>query len=327
MNNQLQEKMKVLVTGGTGFIGSYLVKRLLKKGYKVICLDNFNDYYNSEIKRNNAKPFLSKKNLKLVETDMKDENALKKIFEKFQIHKVIHLAAQPGVGLSLKKPSLYMDVNVKRTINLLEISKDYLIKNFIFASSSSVYGNTEDIPFSEKGKLKPISPYGVSKRVSELLCSTYNHIYNIPITILRFFTIYGSRQKPDMAIHKFTKLIDEGKEIPLYGGGKSKRDYTYAFDIAVGIMSVLNLNTDFDFQIFNLGNSGPIPLSHLVLLIEKSLNKPAKIKDFPEQPGDSSITCADINKLRRLLNYHPEVKIEEGIEKFVQWHRYENKKS
>lgn len=328
MNNQLQEEMKVLVTGGAGFIGSHLVERLLKEGYDVMCLDNFNEYYNPELKRNNIKPFLTEKNFKLVEADIMDKAALKKIFERFKFNKVIHLAAQPGVRLSLKKPSLYIDINVKGTLNLLELSKEYRIKSFIFGSSSSVYGATEEIPFSEDGELKPISPYGASKRAAELLCSAYNHLYHLPITILRFFTVYGPGQRPDMAIHKFTTLIEEGKEIRLYGNGKSKRDYTYVADIVEGIMSVLNLNLneDFDFQIFNLGNSEPIPLSHLVSLIEKSLNKTAKIKYLPEQPGDPSITYADISKSRRLLNYHPKVKIEEGIKRFVQWYKHEYEK-
>jgi UDP-glucuronate 4-epimerase len=328
MNNQLQKDMKVLVTGGAGFIGSHLVERLLKEGYKVICLDNFNDYYNPEVKRNNVRPFLSERNFKLIEADIRDKATLRMIFEKFEFHKVIHLAAQPGVRLSLEKPSLYMDVNVNGTLNLLELSKEYQIKSFIFGSSSSVYGATRKIPFSEEGELKPISPYGVSKRAGELLCSTYNHLYHLPITILRFFTVYGPGQRPDMAIHKFTTLIEEGKEIRLYGTGKSQRDYTYVSDIIEGIMSALNLNlnNDFDFQIFNLGNSEPIPLSHLVSLIEKNLNKTAKIKYLPEQPGDPSITYADISKSRRLLNYQPEVKIEEGIDRFIEWYRYEYEK-
>jgi len=321
MNNQNQKEMKVLVTGGAGFIGSHLVKRLLKEGYEVICLDNFNDYYNPEIKRNNVKPLLKEKNFKLIEVDIRDKDVLKRIFEKFQIHKVIHLAAQPGVRLSLKKPSLYIDVNVNGTLNLLELSKDHRIKSFIFGSSSSVYGATREIPFSEEGELKPISPYGVSKRAGELLCFTYNHLYSLPITILRFFTVYGPRQRPDMAIHKFTKLIEEGKEICLYGNGKSQRDYTYVSDIIDGIMSALN--KDFYFHIFNLGNSEPIPLSHLVSLIEKNLNKPAKIKYLLEQPGDPPITCANISRSRKLLNYHPKVKIEEGIKRFVEWYKYE----
>lgn len=325
MNNQPQKEMKVLVTGGAGFIGSHLVERLLKEGYEVTCLDNFNDYYNPGIKRNNIRPFLSERNFKLVEADIREKDGLKRIFEKFQIQKVIHLAAQPGVGLSLEKPSLYMDVNVKGTVNLLELSKDHRIKSFIFGSSSSVYGATKEIPFSEEGELKPISPYGVSKRAGELLCSTYNHLYGIPITALRFFTVYGPGQRPDMAIHKFTKLIEESEEIRLYGNGNSQRDYTYVSDIVDGIISALNLNLnkDFEFQIFNLGNSEPIPLSHLVSLIEKNLNKTAKIKYLPEQPGDPSITYADISKSRRLLDYLPEVKIEEGIKRFVEWYRYE----
>ena len=323
MNSQLLKDMKILVTGGAGFIGSHLVERLLEEGDEVVCLDNFSDYYNPKIKRNNIRPFLNERKFELVEVDIKDKDALKRIFEKFEPYKVIHLAAQPGVRLSLKEPSLYMDINVKGTLNLLELSKDYRVKSFIFASSSSVYGVTEKIPFSEEGELRPISPYGVSKRAGELLCSTYNYLYHLPFTILRFFTVYGPRQRPDMAIYKFTKLIDEGKEICLYGNGKSKRDYTYVSDIVEGIISALNLNNDFDFQIFNLGNSEPILLSDLVLLIEKNLEKSAKIKYFPEQTGDPSITYADISKSRRLLNYYPKVNIEKGIKKFAQWYRYE----
>ena len=314
--------MKLLVTGGAGFIGSHLVERFFKKGYEVTCLDNFNDYYNPEIKRNNIRPFLKERNFKLVEADIRDKGALKRIFERFEFHKVIHLAAQPGVRASLKEPSLYMDVNVNGTLNLLELSKDYRIKGFIFGSSSSVYGAIKETPFSEEGGLKPISPYGVSKRAGELLCSAYNHLYHLPITILRLFSVYGPRQRPDMAIYKFTKLIEEGKEICLYSNGKSKRDYTYVSDIIEGIMSALN--KDFDFQIFNLGNSQPITLSNLVSLIEKNLNKSAKIMYLPEQPGDPFITYADISKSRRMLNYRPKVKIEEGIERFVQWFKCES---
>ncbi|MCP8311757.1 MAG: GDP-mannose 4,6-dehydratase [Candidatus Methylarchaceae archaeon HK01B] len=313
--------MKILVTGGAGFIGSHLIERSLKEGYEITCLDNFNDYYSPEIKRNNVKPFLKKSNFKLVEADIRDKDALKRVFERFEFHKVIHLAAQTGVRSSLKEPSLYMDVNVNGTLNLLELSKEYLIKSFVFGSSSSVYGATKEIPSSEEGELKPISPYGVSKRAGELLCSAYNHLHHLPITILRFFTVYGPRQRPDMAIHKFTKLIEEGKEICLYGDGKSKRDYTYISDIIGGIMSVLN--GDFYFQIFNLGNSEPINLSHLVSLIEKYLSRSAKIRYLPEQLSDPFTTYADISKSRRLLNYHPKVKIEKGIERFVQWYKYE----
>ena len=313
--------MKILVTGGAGFIGSHLINRLLKEGNNIVCLDNFSDYYDPKIKRNNVSSFSKKRNFKLIETDVRNKDALKSVFERCVIHKVVHLAAQPGVRLSLREPSLYIDVNVNGTLNLLELSKEYRIKSFILGSSSSVYGATKEIPFSEKGELRPISPYGVSKRACELLCYIYNYLYQLPITILRFFTVYGSRQRPDMAVYKFTKLIEEGKEICLYGNGKSKRDYTYISDIIEGIMSALNKN--YDFQIFNLGSSEPINLSYLVSLIEEKLNKSAKINYLPDQLGDPSITYADISKANNLLNYHPKVKIEEGIERFVQWYKCE----
>jgi UDP-glucuronate 4-epimerase len=316
-------KMQILVTGGAGFIGSHLIERLLKEGYEIVCLDNFNDYYNPEVKRNNIKPFLREKRFNLVEADIRDKDSLKKVFEKYKFQKVIHLAAQAGVRLSLKQPNLYVDVNINGTLNLLELSKEYKIKNFIFGSSSSVYGATKEIPFSEEGKLKPISPYGVSKRTGELLCSTYNHLYNLPVTILRFFTVYGPRQRPDMAINKFIKLIDEGKEICLYGNGETSRDYTYISDIVEGIMSALN--KDFNYEIFNLGNSNPTDLSHLISLIEKNLRKSAKAKYLPEQPGDPSITFADITKSKRMLSYNPKIKMAEGIKNFIEW--YKNEKS
>jgi len=321
MNNEIKKNINILVTGGAGFIGSNLIEKLLKEGYEVVCLDNFNDYYNPQIKRNNIKPFLREKRFNLVEADIRDKDALKKIFEKYKFKKVIHLAAQAGVRLSLKQPNLYVDVNINGTLNLLELSKEYKIKNFIFGSSSSVYGTTKEIPFSEEGKLKPISPYGVSKRAGELLCSTYNHLYNLPVTILRFFTVYGQRQRPDMAIHKFTKLVDESKEICLYGDGETSRDYTYISDIVEGIISALN--TGFNHETFNLGNSTPTILSHLISLIEKNLGKSAKIKCLPEQPGDPSITFADISKSKRALNYVPKIKIEEGIKKFIEWYKDE----
>ena len=191
MNNYFSEKTQILVTGGAGFIGSHLIERLLKEGYDIVCLDNFNNYYDSEIKRKNITPFLREKRFNLVEADIRDKDTLKKVFKKYKFLKVIHLAAQAGVRLSLKQPNLYIDVNINGTLNLLELSKEYKITNFVFGSSSSVYGATKEIPFSEEGKLKPISPYGVSKRAGELLCSTYNHLYNLPVTVLRFFTVYG----------------------------------------------------------------------------------------------------------------------------------------
>jgi len=321
MNNIATNDIKILVTGGAGFIGSHLIERLLKEGYEVVCLDNFNDYYDPEIKRNNIKSFLRGRNFNLVEADIRDKDTLKKVFEKYKFQKIIHLAAQAGVRLSLKQPNLYVDVNINGTLNLLELSREYKIESFILGSSSSVYGATKEIPFSEEGKLRPISPYGVSKRTGELLCYTYNHLYNLSITVLRFFTVYGPKQRPDMAIHKFTKLIDEGKEICLYGNGETSRDYTYISDIVEGIMSALN--KDFNYEIFNLGNSNPTTLSRLISLIEKNLGKAAKIKYLPEQPGDPPITFADISKSKRMLNYNPKIKIEEGIKRFVEWYKNE----
>lgn len=323
MNNKIENSVNILVTGGAGFIGSNLIEKLLKEGYDIVCLDNFNDYYDPEIKRNNIRPFLRKKRFNLVEADIRDKDNLKGIFEKYKFQKVIHLAAQAGVRPSLQNPNLYIDVNINGTLNLLELSRGYKIESFIFSSSSSVYGATKEIPFSEEGKLKPISHYGVSKRAGELLCYTYNHLYNIPVTVLRFFTVYGPRQRPDMAIHKFTKLINEGKEICLYGDGETSRDYTYISDIVEGIMSALN--KDFNYEIFNLGDSNPTTLSRLISLIEKNLGKSAKIKYLPEQPGDPSVTFADISKSKRMLNYSPKIKIEEGITRFIEW--YKNEKS
>lgn len=313
--------MKILVTGGAGFIGSNLIEKLLKEGHKVVCLDNFNDYYDPLIKRNNIKGFLSKSRFKLIEADIRDRVGLDKIFDKFRFQKVVHLAAQPGVRFSLENPYIYFDVNVNGTLNVLDLCKKYSVKGLIFGSSSSVYGITKSIPFSEDGETKPISPYGVSKKAGELLCFNYNYLYGIPITILRFFTVYGPRQRPDMAIYKFTRLVDNDKKINIFGNGKTKRDYTFISDIVDGIISALK--KDFDFEIFNLGNSKPVILSYLISLLEKNLKKKAKVRFSPEQPGDPPITYADIKKSKKLLGYKPKTSIEEGIKKYVNWYKNE----
>lgn len=318
----MKKTRQILVTGGAGFIGNHLIEKLLKENVKIICLDNFSDYYDPKIKKANIKKFLNNNNFELVTADIRNKKELEQIFKKFKFDKVVHLAAQPGVRLSLEKPSLYFDVNINGTLNILDICRNYNVQSLIYASSSSVYGNTPKIPFTEDSQLNPISPYGVSKQASELLCHSYNQLYHLPITILRFFTVYGPRQRPDMAIYKFTKLIDGNKQINLYGKGQTKRDYTYVSDIVNGIYSTLN--KEFNFQIFNLGNSQPISLSYLISLIEKNLNKKAKIKYFPEQMGDPAITFADISKAKKLLDYHPKVKIEEGIKRFVDWFKNEN---
>ena len=313
--------MKYLVTGGAGFIGSHLVDRLLENGDKVICIDNFNHYYSPEIKRQNINKHLSNEdNFSLIEADIRNRKDLEKIFRANNIDKILHLSARAGVRPSISDPLLYEDVNVKGTLNLLELSKEHGIEDFIFGSSSSVYGNNEKIPFSEgDGVNRPISPYAASKRSCELFCYTYSHLYNIPISCLRFFTVYGPRQRPEMAINKFTRLIHQGKEIPMYGDGSSKRDYTYISDIIDGIVSALDKK--FDFEIFNFGNSKTVELRYLISLIEKNLGKRAKIRQFPDQPGDVPITYADISKAKKLLGYNPKVRIEEGIKKFVEWYK------
>ena len=313
---------KILITGGAGFIGSHLVAKLLETGEQVIVIDNFDDFYNPQIKRDNLKNHLSNPHFKLLEVDIRDKKALEQIFKLNKITKVVHLAARAGVRASIKNPSLYEEINIKGTLNLLEVCKTKNIKNFIFASSSSVYGVNTKLPFSENDSLSsPISPYAVTKKSGELLCYTYHYLYGIPTVCLRFFTVYGPRQRPKMAIHKFTKLIDKNCEITIFGDGHSRRDYTYISDIIEGIISALKQK--FDFQIFNLGSSEPIELKNLVSLIESTLEKKAKIKHTLEQPGDVPITYADITKSKKLLGYNPKVGIEEGIKKFVSWYKNE----
>jgi len=239
---------------------------------------------------------------------------------------MIHLAARAGVRPSIENPLLYEDVNIKGTINLLESCKEYGIENFVFGSSSSVYGVNEKIPFSEDDRVeRSISPYAASKRACEIFCSTYHNLYGISIACLRFFTVYGPRQRPEMAIHKFTRMIDRGQEIEMFGDGKSRRDYTYIGDIVDGIIGTLDKK--FGFEIFNLGNSNVVELRYLIELIEKNLGKKAKIKMMPDQPGDVPVTYADVSKAKRMLGYDPHVRIEEGIERFVKWYMEEQKLS
>jgi len=316
----IKKMENILVTGGAGFIGSHLVERLLARGDRCICVDNFDPFYPPEIKRKNIECILTNERFELVECDIRSKHDLGKIFHTHEIDSVIHLAARAGVRPSISDPLLYQDVNVRGTINLLELSKEYGIKNFIFGSSSSVYGASDKIPFREGDSLpQPISPYGASKQAGELFCYTYHHLYHIPITCLRFFTVYGPRQRPDMAVHKFTGLVDRREEIPLYGNGSSQRDYTYISDIIEGIISALDRKLS--FEIINLGDSDTTDLRRLVSLIEENLGKKAQVRELPVQPGDVPITCADISKARRLLRYSPKVKIEEGIETFIQWYR------
>lgn len=312
------EDEHILVTGGAGFIGSHLVRRLLNDNRSVICVDDFNNYYSPLMKENNIKQFLNKKNFKLYRVDIRDFNSLKEIFSSNRISKVVHLAARAGVRPSLENPILYEDVNVRGTMHLLELSKN--VKNFIFASSSSVYGNNKKTPFSEHDNVdKAISPYAATKKAGEVMCHVYHHLYNIPISCLRFFTVYGPSGRPDMATYKFTKWIDEEKELLRFGDGHSKRDYTYVDDIIDGVISALD--KQFEYEIFNLGNSHPIELNYFINVIEEELGKRAKITKLPTQPGDVSITYADISKSKKMLNFQPKVSIEDGIAKFVRWYK------
>ncbi|MBD3202924.1 SDR family NAD(P)-dependent oxidoreductase, partial [Candidatus Woesearchaeota archaeon] len=288
---------KILVTGAAGFIGSHTCEELLNRDYSVVAIDNFNKYYDPKIKKRNIKNFLKNKNFSFYKADIRDFAKLTQIFDR-KIDKIIHLAARAGVRPSLKKPRLYFDVNVSGTLNLLELAKKFKINNFIFGSSSSVYGENTKIPFSEKHRTDcQISPYASSKKAGELICKTYSHLYSLNITCLRFFTVYGERGRPDMAPYKFTNLIYNDKPIEMYGDGTSKRDYTYIKDIVSGILTALEKN--FRFEIINLGNSDPIELKRFISIIEKKLNKKAKIIQKPIPKGDVKITYADISKAKR----------------------------
>ena len=315
-----QQVQSVLVTGGAGFIGSHLIDRLIQLDRNVICLDNFDPFYPAEVKRKNIARHMGKRNFQLVEADIRSKADMQSLFKNRTIDGVVHLAARPGVRPSIEDPLLYEDVNIKGTLNLLEACKEFQFRSFVFGSSSSVYGLQDEVPFKEdRHSSKPISPYAATKQAGELLCHLYHHLYHMRVTCLRFFTVYGPRQRPDMAIHKFTRLIDRGEEIPCYGDGSSQRDYTYISDIIEGIISALDRKLD--FEIINLGDSETTELRCIVSLIEGNLGKRAKVRELPVQPGDVPITCADISKAKKLLNYDPKVRIEEGISNFVQWYQ------
>ncbi|HSI88795.1 MAG TPA: GDP-mannose 4,6-dehydratase [Pyrinomonadaceae bacterium] len=310
----------ILITGGAGFIGSHLAERLLSEGiWEITVVDDLNDFYSPEIKRENLKPLLKDPSFKFVEADIRDVEALTAVFDETQFDAIVHLAARAGVRPSLKEPRLYAETNINGTLNLLELARDYEVKQFVFGSSSSVYGINEKVPFSEEDPIRnPISPYASTKAAGELICHTYSHLFDIRTVCLRFFTVYGARQRPDLAIHKFTRLIAEGKPIQMFGDGSTRRDYTYIDDLIQGVRSAI----DYDgamHDVFNLGESETTELRRLIELIEESMGTKAVVDVQPMQPGDVPITYADISKARRLLGYEPTTKIEEGIPKFVEW--------
>jgi UDP-glucuronate 4-epimerase len=312
----------ILVTGGAGFIGSHLCERLLSERLKVICLDNFDSFYDPNIKIKNVEGIKKRfpELYELVTGDIRNPEHLKGVFQGKQIDIVVHLAARAGVRPSISDPLLYQDVNIRGTVVLLESCKAHGIKNFIFASSSSVYGEKQIVPFTEEDlDIQPISPYGATKRAGELLCYSYHHLYGMNIACLRIFTAYGPRQRPEMAIHKFTRMIDQGGKIPIFGDGSSRRDYTYIDDLIDGILGVIRFHKG--FEIYNLGESQTTSLKELIRLIEEAFNKKATIEMLEPQPGDVSVTYADITKAKRMLKYQPKVKMEEGIKRFVEWYR------
>lgn len=313
-----------LVTGGAGFIGSSLADFLLKKDYKVVVIDNFCDFYDPSIKRNNVNDNLDNPNYKLYEIDLRCKSDVEKVFRENKIDVVIHLAAMAGVRPSIENPILYQEVNCIGTQNLLEVMKEYGVKNLVMASSSSVYGNNKKVPFKETDIVDyAISPYAATKKSNEVMTHVYHKLFNMNVIMLRFFTVYGPRQRPDLAINKFTRLMLNDEEVTMFGDGTTSRDYTYIDDIVSGIYSSINyvLNNNDVYEIVNLGNSSPISLKEMINTIAEVLNKEPKIKEMPMQQGDVNITYADISKAKEMLNYDPKTPFKEGIEKFVKWYK------
>jgi UDP-glucuronate 4-epimerase len=309
--------MRILVTGGAGFIGSHLVEKLLATGYAVSILDDFNDFYDPQIKRANIQAVAA--DVEIHRVDLRDSAAVNSLFHREKFDVIAHLAARAGVRPSICQPQLYFDTNVGGTLHLLEAARLTGIERFIFASSSSVYGISKTVPFSESSHLtQTISPYAATKIAGEFLCSTYSHLYGIRVVALRFFTVYGARQRPDLAIHQFTKRIHAGEPIDQYGDGTTRRDYTYIDDTIQGVMAALRYEGPL-FDLFNLGESDTIQLKDLIAGIEKALGRKAKINQLPEQPGDMPVTCADISKARALLGYNPTTPLSVGLPKFVDW--------
>jgi UDP-glucuronate 4-epimerase len=311
--------MRVLVTGGAGFIGSHLVEKLLAAGHQPAILDDFNDFYDPQIKWSNIAS--TKEHAPVFQIDLRDADAVRSLFHGEKFDAVMHLAARAGVRPSIAQPQLYYDANVNGTLHLLEAARTVGSKRFIYASSSSVYGVCKTVPFSEDFHLtQTISPYAATKIAGEFLCSTYSHLYGMRVVALRFFTVYGPRQRPDLAIHQFTRRILAGEPIEQFGDGTTRRDYTYIDDIIQGVMAALSYERVM-FDIFNLGENETVQLKDLIQAVEKAVGKKAKINRLPEQPGDVPLTCADISKARRLLNYQPTTKLADGLPKFVEWFR------
>ncbi len=311
---------RVLITGAAGFIGSHLADALLARGDRVFGLDEFNDYYDPAVKRRNLAGALRSDRFTLYEADICDEARLREIFEKSRPEVVVHLAARAGVRPSIREPNLYHRVNVIGSQHVLDACRDFTPSHLVFASSSSVYGGSRAVPFCESDPvMRPISPYAATKRMNELQAHVYSHLYGVRVTMLRFFTVYGPRQRPDMAIHKFTRAILRGEPVPMFGDGSTRRDYTYIDDIIDGVVRCVD--TPFDYEIFNLGEQRTTTLRDLIAIIEKAVGKAAVIDCKPLQPGDVEITHADISHARTHLGYNPRFDMEEGVRRFVEWFR------
>jgi len=310
--------MRILVTGGAGFIGSHVAGRLIRDGHEVEIIDDFNDYYDPRIKRANISSLGGA--AKLHEGDIRDRDFVQQTISQGRFDAIIHLAARAGVRPSLKDPQLYIDTNITGTHHLLEAAHQNGIGRFLFASSSSVYGLAKKVPFTEDLPLpQTLSPSAATKIAGEHLCGNYAHLYGMKVVCLRFFTVYGPGQRPDLAIHKFTDAIHRGQSIPQFGDGSTRRDYTYIDDIVQGVTGALRYEGP-AFDIFNLGENQTTTLSELILEIEKALGKKAIIERLPEQQGDMPLTAADITKARQLLGYNPQTQIRDGIPKFVEWY-------
>ena len=320
-NAKVVAQMNLLVTGGAGFIGSHLCERLLHAGHAVCVLDDLNPFYDVAIKQRNLRDLQALgKPFSFCRGDVTDPACLRELLAGVHFDQIIHLAARAGVRPSLAEPALYQRVNVEGTAQLLEAARRHGVQKIIIASSSSVYGLNARVPFVESDPIfSPVSPYAASKLACEALGHVFHHLYGMDIVLLRFFTVYGPRQRPDLAIHKFTRLMDAGEPVPVFGDGLSARDYTFVTDTVDGIMACTE--REFGFQIINLGEAQTVTLNYLVTLLEQALGKKAVIHRQPPQPGDVPLTCADISKAKDLLAYQPKIKIEEGIPRFIDWYR------
>ena len=310
---------RILVTGGAGFIGSHLVDALLENGDEVCTVDNFDPFYPIIFKQRNISRHQKSRRFTLEKTDIRDIEGLNRIFDYFKPEVVVHLAAKAGVRPSLISPLEYLDVNILGTLNMLNNATKYGVRKFIFGSSSSVYGLNTKVPFHEEdATLLPASPYAASKIAGEALCKSFSHCYGLRVTVLRFFTVYGPRQRPDLAISKFVQRMMDDLSIPIFGNGLSSRDYTFVIDVVNGIQAAIDYE-DNEYEVFNIGNDHPVSLQHLVELIETTLNKQAKVERLPEQIGDVPHTWADIKKANRLLNYQPKISLNTGLQIFANW--------